>query len=63
MRNFMKHNKQTIEQREKERDLCLLIALCAIVVTVGDYYESHRYISPCPDTGCHVAVVYADETT
>lgn len=38
----------------------------ALIWIVGSYVEAHRYLSPCPDSGCHVMVktVYAsDENT
>jgi hypothetical protein len=59
----LKHNNKVLDQREKERDLCLLIALCALVVTVGGFFESRRHIQTfCPQDDCSKVfqkVVYA----
>lgn len=62
----LKHNNKVLEQREKERDLCLLIALCAIVVTVGGFFQSKWGVTNfCPENDCNKVfpkMVYAEET-
>lgn len=56
------HNKKTIDTLKLHNRLLWCFLTLFLIWSVGSYVEAHRLISPCPDTGCHVAVVYADET-